>query len=100
MDVSAEVETIIFEAIDEANEVRAKQDWIRKDRVEPLVGPQSKLDSLALLNLVVAVEERINAKYGTAVDLAGLLASDPVQSPLRTVSTLTEHLGASVQSKG
>lgn len=87
-----ELERIVFEAIDEANEVRPRNEWIRKDREEALVGPTSKLDSLTLLNLVVAVEERVNEKYASAIDLAGMLALDPATTPLRTVSTLTTML--------
>jgi hypothetical protein len=99
MSLPEQLVTIIYEAIDEANEARPKQEWIRKDREEPLVGGASKLDSLSLLNLVVAVEERVNAKFGVGFDLASLLTLDPATSPLRTVATLAEHLGSRVQAE-
>ena len=99
MDVSEQLITIVYEAIDEANEVRPKQDWIRKDRDETLVGAHSKLDSLTLLNVVVAIEERVNAKFGTAFDLSGLLTVEPATSPLRSVAALVEYLGSRMQAE-
>ena len=100
MDVTAQVITIIYEAIDEANEVRAKHEWIAKDREEQLVGGSSKLDSLTLLNLVVAVEERVNGKFETSLDLSGMLALDPSSSPLRTVGSFADHLGSRLEASG
>ena len=94
MDVSQQVVTIIFEAIDEANEIRPKHEWIKKDLEARLVGPESGLDSLGLLNLVLSVEGRVNTKFGCAVDLAGILAVEPSSSPLRSVSTLAEYVGS------
>ena len=99
MDVSEQVVTIIYQAIDEANEVRPKHEWIEKSREEQLVGTATKLDSLSLLNLVVAVEERVNEKFETTIDLSTLLALDPGSSPLRSVSTLAQHLVARLQAK-
>jgi acyl carrier protein len=96
MDVSEQVVTIIFDAIDEANEVRPKHEWIAKDRATALVG---KLDSLGLLNLVLAVESRVNAKFDAALDLSGLLAADPSTSPLRSVSLLADHVEAQLEER-
>lgn len=92
MTVSDQVVQIIFDAIDEANEVRPKHEWIKKERDAPLVGADSGLDSLSLLNLVLAVEARANAKFEASLDLSGLLAVDPSTSPLRTVAVLAEHV--------
>jgi acyl carrier protein len=89
MSISEQVVAIIFEAIDEANEVRPKHEWIVKDRGTALLGG---LDSLGLLNLVLAVESRVNAKLDAGVDLAGLLSADPGTSPLKSVATLAEHV--------
>jgi acyl carrier protein len=98
MDVSQQVVTIIFEAIDEANEVRPKHEWIKKDPGAQLVGPQSGLDSLGLLNLVLSVEGRVNTKFDSAIDLSGILAIEPSASPLRSVSTLAEYVGSRLQA--
>ena len=94
MNVSEQVVTIIFEAIDEANEVRPKHQWLKKEKQAALVGPDSGLDSLGLLNLVLAVESRANAKFDAGLDLSGLLTADPSTSPLRTVSTFADHVGS------
>ncbi len=89
MSEKEQIVAIIFDAIDEANEVRPKHEWIPKDRGTALVG---KLDSLGLLNLVLAVEARVNEKLGAALDLSGLLSADPSTSPLRTVTLFAEHV--------
>ena len=58
-----------------------------------LVGAGSPLDSLLLLNFLVAVEERLTEEHGLHIDLVDLLGdvSDD-ESPLKNVGTLTEHL--------
>ena len=98
MDVSEQVKTIIFEAIDEANEVRPKQEWIKKDVEAQLVGAQSGLDSLGLLNLVLSVEAKINSKFESALDLSSTLELEPSTSPLRTVSTLAHYVESRLQA--
>ena len=98
MSLSQQVVTIIFESIDEANEVRPKHEWIRKELEAQLVGPQSGLDSLGLLNLVLSVEAKINDKFASAIDLSATLALDPSTSPLRTVSTLAGYVESQLQA--
>lgn len=92
MQTSDQVIAIIYEAIDEANEVRPKRDWIRKETTEQLVGGTAALDSLSLLNLVMSVEERANAKFGSSLDLAAVLALPPETSPLRSVAAFADYI--------
>lgn len=100
MDVSQQIMTIIFEAIDEANEVRPRSEWIKKEPGTALVGQESGLDSLGLLNFVLAVEGRVNTTFDATLDLASLLEIEPKTSPLRTVTTFAEHVASRLGSAG
>jgi hypothetical protein len=58
-----------------------------------LVGAGSPLDSLLLLNFLVAVEERLSDEHGLQIDLIDLLANaGHGESPLKTIATLADHL--------
>ena len=56
----------------------------------PLAGPDGPLDSLGIVNLVVAVENEVRLRFGTAVGLMDALGLAAEESPFRTVETLTD----------
>ena len=57
----------------------------------PLFGRKGVLDSLALVSLVVAVEQEIERAWGLAVSLADEKAMSQTSSPYRTVGTLADY---------
>jgi acyl carrier protein len=57
----------------------------------PLFGRHGILDSLALVSLVVAVEQAIEDRFGVAVSLADQNALSQRQSPYRTIASLAEY---------
>ena len=57
-----------------------------------LVGEGGRLDSLGLINLMVAVEERLEREHGVVVTLADEEAFSATESPFRTVATLRAHV--------
>lgn len=67
-----------------------------KERLEftetaPLFGEEGQLDSLGLVNLVVAVEEALEKEFELALSLADERALSARRSPFRDVSTLTDY---------
>ncbi len=57
-----------------------------------LFGIGGVLDSLGLVNLIVAVEQRLEDELGTVVVLADEKAMAQKNSPFRTVATLVDYI--------
>jgi acyl carrier protein len=62
-----------------------------------LFGPGGLLDSLALVALVVAVEQAVEDEFGVSLSLADERALSQRHSPYRTVGTLAEYAGTLIQ---
>lgn len=56
-----------------------------------LFGPDGLLDSIALVSLVVAVEEAVEDAHGVSVTLADQRALSRSKSPFRTVGALAAY---------
>lgn len=60
----------------------------------PLYGVERVLDSLALVRLLVAVEQGIEDELGATLTLADEKAASQQRSPFRTVGTLVAYAAA------
>jgi hypothetical protein len=79
--------------MEQINAQRRKGDRIDVTPETILVGAGSALDSLFLLNFLVAAEERLAEDHGLEVCLIDLLAeADEATSPLRSIGALTGYL--------
>jgi len=85
MDRSERILTLIFDAIDEANQQLPAGSRIEKSLQAALYGRNGKLDSLALVNLIVATEQRIEEEFDVALTLADARAVSQERSRFRTV---------------
>jgi acyl carrier protein len=56
-----------------------------------LFGGEGFLDSMALVTLVVALEQGIEEKFGISVTLADAQAMSQERSPYRTIQALAEY---------
>ena len=84
---------LIYAAIDEVNPALPPDRQIEKSPETQLFGRGSRLDSLGLVNLVVATEARL-MDSGAVVSLADERAMSQKQSPFRTVETLCDYISA------
>ena len=92
--------SLLTEAMDEVNAQRKKDERVTPTPLTVLVGAGAPLDSLLLLNFLVAAEERLEAA-GAEVSLVDLLASqDEETSPLRTFRALAAHLVKATNDQG
>lgn len=66
----------IFGAIDEVNATMDSERTIAKSRETVVFGAESPLDSLALITLLTAIEERIEQQSGETLSLMDLLPTD------------------------
>ena len=57
-----------------------------------LFGSEGRLDSLALVTVVLDVEECVNRKTGRSITIADERAMSQKRSPFRTVRTLADYV--------
>lgn len=97
-EVRSRVQQLIYEAIDELSEPGAKP--VEKTPETALLGCASAFDSLKLVNLIVAVEQRVEEEFGFAISaIANEKAMSQKSSPLRSVSTLAEFIAGIVSEE-
>jgi len=89
----------IYIAIDEVNEQLPKGGQIEKTSDTPLFGSEGMLDSLGLVNLIVAIEQQVEEQLDAVVTLADEKAVSQRNSPFRTVGTLATYIEAQLSGE-
>lgn len=84
----------VYKAVDELNTMRSPDKQVPKAMETVLSGPSAVLDSLGLVNLVVAIEDKLEDTFGVMVNLADQKAVASEHNPFRTLGTLTDYAGA------
>ncbi|HAH07197.1 MAG TPA: hypothetical protein DCM05_11865 [Elusimicrobia bacterium] len=83
----------VYAAIDETNPMLRGTMRLDKSPDTVLLGEGSRLDSLGLVNLIVAVETRVEQDFHETIGLADALGTlAPGGGPFRTVGALAEHV--------
>lgn len=90
----------IHSAVDEVNEARPPEARLGKAPETPLFGEASILDSLGVVNLIVAVERELDDRLGAALTLADERAMSMRRSPFRTIETLAEYIEGRLREDG
>lgn len=94
------VAACVLAAIDAHNKSADKKRRVEKDLKAVLYGKDGRLDSLGLVNLIVAVEERVSRQFGAQVVLADSRAMSQKSSPFRTVGSLVAYVGQRIKEAG
>src|SRR5438445_13850018 len=79
----------VCEAVDEMNETLPHAERLEKSEAAPLFGRDGRLDSLGLVNLVVAVEEKVRDAFSTDVSLTDERAMSHRHRPFRALGPLS-----------
>jgi len=82
----------IFSAIDEINLQLPKEQRLEKSIETGLLDGSGKLDSLGMVNLIVAAEQNIEQEFGVPVSLVDEEALSQDGSPFRDVNSLACHI--------
>lgn len=82
----------IYRAIDELNTTREDNDKIVQDNSTALYGPQSPMDSVDLVNLLLSIEETLEDDFDIHFTIANEKAMSLKNSPFRTVETLAAYI--------
>lgn len=83
---------VIFEAVEEINRQLPERERLPKALDAVLFGSAGKLDSLSLVHLIVAIEQRISEAFGVPVTLADERALSQQASPFRSLGTLADYV--------
>ena len=86
----------IYAAIDELNGQSMEGAKIEKSMETPLLTKGSQLDSLAFVNLIVAIEGQLETTMGLSVVLVDEDSMSLHESPFRTVGSLASYVEAVV----
>ncbi len=82
----------VYAAVDELNKQLPKGVSVEKSLDAPLYGATGKLESLDFVTLIMEVEEKINAEFGTDITIADEHLLSKQNSPFSSVQTLIEYL--------
>src|SRR3979409_812040 len=86
------VSKAVFSAVDELNQQSPGGVSVEKSLDAPLYGAGGKLESLDFVTLIMEVEEKINAEFGTDITIADENLLSKEKSPFSTLGTLNEYL--------
>ena len=82
----------IYAAMDEVNPHLPQKLRMNKSIDTALYGQSGGLDSLALVTLIVAIQERVEEDLGVKVNLADERTLSQENSPFQSVRTLAEYI--------
>ena len=92
MDKKKLVKEAIYDSIDEVNDQLLPQQRIDKEINTILIGKDAKIDSMALVNLLVSIEDKIEKKFDTNISLFNEEAFGREDSYLKTINTLIKFI--------
>jgi hypothetical protein len=81
----------IYSALDSINEQREPENRLPKEISAPLSG-SGGLDSIELVNLIVATEDSIATTLGQSISLADAFSGESGAGALETVGTFAHHI--------
>ena len=92
MEDKEKLKEAIFGAIDEINQQLTSEQRLEKSMDTILLGSLGKLDSLGLVNLIVATEQKLEEGFSVTLSLADNETIFQEDGPLKTVGTFFEHV--------
>jgi len=99
MSTSDRVMKTILQTVEEFNEEHPEDERIQSvDGV--LFGDAGQVDSVGLMNLIVATEEAIEDEFGTPVTLADEQAMAEDANPFETVASLAAYVAKRLEEAG
>ena len=90
---------VVFKAIDDLNHLLPRDRRLEKSTATALSGSIGGLDSLGLINLIVATEKKIQEELNVAISLADGKAMTLSYNPFETIGTLTSYISVILQDK-
>jgi len=92
------VEKAVFDTIDQLNRQLSARNRLTKNRNELVIGEDSKLDSLGLINFLVACEQNIEVLTGQKINLTGDEMFANANSTLGTVGDFIDYISNQISN--
>ena len=92
LDDPENVLTVIYRAVDWVNDELPPERRLIKVPETRLLGPQSVLDSMHLVSLIVTTEREIEDAFGVTLTLANERALSMKASPFRSIQSLADYI--------
>ena len=92
---NSEIEALVLMAVQNINLAKEPSEQLAVSSEAPLFGPDSPLDSLGLMSLLMDVEEALSDR-GFTTSLSDARAMSRTNSPFRSVATLVAYIQESV----
>ena len=83
---------MLFSVLDELNQLRPKEDQLKKDLETPLAGDSGRLDSAGLINLIVLTEQKTAQVLGRIILLTDDRTMSQINGVFRTVGSLADYI--------
>jgi acyl carrier protein len=99
MSIETQVDQILFAAIQEINEQLPAGQTIAEEKSTLLFGREGVLDSLTLVNLIVAAEQKVQETLNVSITLADDRAMSQKNSPFKSVESLANYIVMLVKEK-
>jgi len=99
MPIDERISKAVFAAVDGLNEQLPAGTHVEKSLDAPLYGASGKLESLDFVTLIMEVEEKINAEFGTDITIADDNLLSKEKSPFSTLGTLIDYLRELLKEK-
>jgi acyl carrier protein len=93
------ITSLIMECVEFINERLDNKVDLSKGEATALFGADGALDSLALVSLVVMVEQALEAEFGVAPVLVSEKAMSKRHSPFSTVGSLSAYAATLIQEE-
>lgn len=90
---------MVYSALDESEARSLTGVPVEKNPEAPLLGSDIGVDSLTIVNLVVAIEEQIQKKAGKTIILVDEDSMALQEHPFRTVGTLAAYVDKLIQKQ-
>jgi len=85
---------LVYKAVDEVNAQNPSSPPVEKSPETRLLDSQGGVDSLTLVNLVVAIEQIVFDETGQSIALADESIFSSSDNPLKSIGSLASHLDA------
>ena len=89
----------IYEAVDEVNEQLPEERALEKSPETILLGEAGRLESIELVNILVATESNVEDAFGVPISVTDERAISEKNSPFKTIESLCDFISNLLKEK-
>ena len=90
--MNEKITQMLFNVLDDLNQLRPREEHLAKELETPLAGDFGRLDSAALINLIVLTEEKSAHELGRPILLTDDRTMSQINTVFRTVGSLADYI--------